>query len=78
MLPRPETLNARLDTKWKVHCLEVWAESLQGLLHRQVRCVNQILLLRNFEELFAFYGEDRYRPNPLLRKVAREKSKFIS
>jgi 3-hydroxybutyryl-CoA dehydrogenase len=35
-------------------------------------------VLDRLEKLFAEYGEDRYRPNPLLRKVAREKSKFIS
>lgn len=27
-------------------------------------------VLAQLEELFAFYGEDRYRPNPLLRRVA--------
>jgi 3-hydroxybutyryl-CoA dehydrogenase len=26
-------------------------------------------VLEQLEELFAFYGEDRYRPNPLLRRV---------
>lgn len=35
-------------------------------------------VLDRLEKLFAEYGEDRYRPNPLLRKVAREGSKFIS
>jgi 3-hydroxybutyryl-CoA dehydrogenase len=28
-------------------------------------------VLSQLEELFSFYGEDRYRPNPLLRKVCR-------
>lgn len=35
-------------------------------------------VLEKLENLFAVYGEDRYRPNPLLRKVVREGSKFIS
>jgi 3-hydroxybutyryl-CoA dehydrogenase len=35
-------------------------------------------VLERLEILFAEYGEDRYRPNPLLRKIAREGSKFIS
>lgn len=35
-------------------------------------------VLKKLENLFAEYGEDRYRPNPLLRKVVREGSKFIS
>lgn len=35
-------------------------------------------VLERLEKLFAEYGEDRYRPNPLLRKVVREGSKFIS
>ena len=35
-------------------------------------------VLEKLEKLFAEYGEDRYRPNPLLRKVVREGSKFIS
>lgn len=35
-------------------------------------------VLEKLENLFAAYGEDRYRPNPLLRKVVREGSKFIS
>ena len=35
-------------------------------------------VLDRLEKLFVEYGEDRYRPNPLLRKVAREGSKFIS
>jgi 3-hydroxybutyryl-CoA dehydrogenase len=26
-------------------------------------------VLTLLEELFAFYGEDRYRPNPLLKRV---------
>jgi len=29
------------------------------------------IVLDQLEELFAFYGEDRYRPNPLLRKVCQ-------
>ena len=35
-------------------------------------------VLEKLENLFAAYGEDRYRPNPFLRKVVREGSKFIS
>ena len=35
-------------------------------------------VLEKLENLFEEYGEDRYRPNPLLRKVVREGSKFIS
>ncbi len=34
-------------------------------------------VLERLESLFAQYGEDRYRPNPLLRRKAREQSKFI-
>ena len=34
-------------------------------------------VLERLESLFAEYGEDRYRPNPLLRRKAREQSKFI-
>lgn len=34
-------------------------------------------VLDRLEVLFLTYGEDRYRPNPLLRKKAREQSKFI-
>ena len=34
-------------------------------------------VLERLESLFAEYGEDRYRPNPLLRRIAREQSKFI-
>ena len=28
-------------------------------------------VLSQLEELFAFYGEDRYRPNPMLRRVSQ-------
>ena len=34
-------------------------------------------VLERLESLFVEYGEDRYRPNPLLRRKAREQSKFI-
>ena len=34
-------------------------------------------VLERLEKLFAEYGEDRYRPNALLRRKAREQSKFI-
>ena len=34
-------------------------------------------VLAQLESLFAEYGEDRYRPNPLLRRKVREQSKFI-
>jgi 3-hydroxybutyryl-CoA dehydrogenase len=34
-------------------------------------------ILLQLENLFHEYGEDRYRPNPLLRKMAREKRSFF-
>lgn len=34
-------------------------------------------VLNKLENLFSEYGEDRYRPNPLLRRKVREQSKFI-
>ena len=34
-------------------------------------------VLDKLENLFSEYGEDRYRPNPLLRRKVREQSKFI-
>jgi 3-hydroxybutyryl-CoA dehydrogenase len=34
-------------------------------------------VLNKLETLFLEYGEDRYRPNPLLRRKVREQSKFI-
>jgi len=37
--------------------------------------LNNVLL--QLENLFAEYGEDRYRPNPLLRKMVREGKKFF-
>jgi 3-hydroxybutyryl-CoA dehydrogenase len=33
-------------------------------------------VLETLENLFAEYGEDRYRPNPLLRKMVREGKRF--
>ena len=33
-------------------------------------------VLGKLEELFSEYGEDRYRPNPLLRRMVREKKTF--
>lgn len=33
-------------------------------------------VLNRIEALFAEFGDDRYRPNPLLRKMAREKKTF--
>jgi 3-hydroxybutyryl-CoA dehydrogenase len=37
---------------------------------------NQVL--ERLEQLFAEYGDDRYRPSPLLRRVVREETKFYS
>ena len=34
-------------------------------------------ILKKLENLFHDYGEDRYRPNPLLRKMVREKRTFF-
>lgn len=34
-------------------------------------------VLNQLEKLFQEYGEDRYRPNPLLRKMVREKRTFF-
>ena len=34
-------------------------------------------VLLQLEDLFAEYGEDRYRPNPLLRKMVRENRNFF-
>lgn len=34
------------------------------------------IVLKQLENLFAEYGEDRYRPNPLLRKMVRENRTF--
>lgn len=34
-------------------------------------------ILNKLDELFHEYGEDRYRPNPLLRKMVREKRSFF-
>ena len=35
-------------------------------------------VLRELEDLQAEYGEDRYRPNPLLRRVVRKGVRFHS
>lgn len=35
-------------------------------------------VLENLEELHLEYGEDRYRPNPLLRRMVRNKESFYS
>jgi len=35
-------------------------------------------VLAELEELFNTYGEDRYRPSPLLKKMAQEKKQFFS
>lgn len=35
-------------------------------------------ILDQVQQLFDYYGEDRYRPNPLLRKMAANKSTFFS
>jgi len=34
-------------------------------------------VLRGLEQLQAEYGEDRYRPSPLLRKMVREGARFF-
>ena len=33
-------------------------------------------ILNQLQELFDYYGEDRYRPNPLLRKMVKENKQF--
>jgi 3-hydroxybutyryl-CoA dehydrogenase len=35
-------------------------------------------VLRKLEYLFEEYGEDRYRPNPLLRRMVKERMRFFS
>ena len=35
-------------------------------------------VLNQLQELFDYYGEDRYRPNPLLRKMAGDKMRFYT
>lgn len=34
-------------------------------------------ILNQLQQLFDYYGEDRYRPNPLLRKMAADKAAFF-
>ena len=34
-------------------------------------------ILKQLQHLFDYYGEDRYRPNPLLRKMADDKATFF-
>ena len=34
-------------------------------------------VLLTLEDLFAEYGEDRYRPNPLLRRMVRQNKSFF-
>lgn len=34
-------------------------------------------VLLQLEDLFAEYGDDRYRPNPLLRRMVRENKNFF-
>jgi len=36
------------------------------------------VVLKRLQDLFDYYGEDRYRPNPLLRRMVAEKKKFYS
>ena len=36
------------------------------------------VVLSRLQDLFDFYGEDRYRPNPLLRSMVKEKKKFYN
>ena len=33
-------------------------------------------ILKQLQELFDYYGEDRYRPNPLLRQMVQENKQF--
>jgi 3-hydroxybutyryl-CoA dehydrogenase len=35
-------------------------------------------VLSKLEELFHEYGEDRYRPSPLLRRMVRNNEKFFA
>jgi 3-hydroxybutyryl-CoA dehydrogenase len=35
-------------------------------------------VLNHLQELFDYFGEDRYRPNPLLRKMAADKKRFYT
>jgi len=35
-------------------------------------------VLRRLEELFEEYGEDRYRPNPLLRRMVKNNQCFFN
>ena len=35
------------------------------------------VVLNQLQKLFDFYGEDRYRPNPLLRKMVHENKTFF-
>lgn len=34
-------------------------------------------VLKKLESLFEEYGEDRYRPNPLLKRMVKEKKSFF-
>ena len=33
-------------------------------------------ILKQLQNLFDYYGEDRYRPNPLLRQMVKENKQF--
>ena len=36
------------------------------------------VILNRLQDLFDYYGEDRYRPNPLLRTMVKENKNFFS
>jgi 3-hydroxybutyryl-CoA dehydrogenase len=48
----------------------------KGLLH-WADDIGIAVVLERLERLHADYGEDRYRPSPLLRRMAREGGRFF-